>query len=184
MRGKFRAGGAHFHPAAGQAVVNAAREARRAGQDQIRTEHVLLGLLAVPGPACAALTAAGVRSAELREHLPAPSTGLDADALASIGIDLDAIRRATDAAFGPGALERAGQPGPRRLELGADAKRAVASAAELASDCRSRQISSGHLLLGVLDQAPSGAVDVLSESGVDLTALRSDVWRRIDPAVN
>ena len=26
MRGKFRAGGAHFHPAAGQAVVNAARE--------------------------------------------------------------------------------------------------------------------------------------------------------------
>jgi hypothetical protein len=54
----------------------------------------------------------------------------------------------------------------------------------LASDCRSRQISSGHLLLGILDQAPSGAVDVLSESGVDLTALRSDVWRRIDPAVN
>lgn len=184
MRGKIRVGGARLHPAAGQAVVNAAREARRAGQEQIRTEHVLLGLLAVPGPACAALTAAGVRSAELRERLPAASADLDAEALASIGIDLDAIRRATEAAFGPGALDRAGQAGPQRLELGADAKLAVATAAQLASNFRSRRISSGHLLLGILDQAPSGAVDALSDAGVDLTALRSDVWRRIDPAVN
>jgi hypothetical protein len=31
---------------------------------------------------------------------------LDADALASIGIDLDEVRRRVEEAFGPGALER------------------------------------------------------------------------------
>ncbi len=41
----------------------------------------------------------------------------DADALASIGIDLDEVRRRVEEAFGPGALERtrAARRSPRRL---------------------------------------------------------------------
>jgi len=38
-------------------------------------------------------------------HAP-PERVLDADALASIGIDLDEVRRRVEEAFGPGALER------------------------------------------------------------------------------
>ncbi len=38
-----------FEPAARKACVDARTEAERAGQDKIRAEHVLLGLLAVPG---------------------------------------------------------------------------------------------------------------------------------------
>src|ERR1700741_198828 len=96
-----------FEAAARQAFVDARQEAGQAGQDQIRSEHMLLGLLREPGPAADALTAAGLGLQSLRAHLPrgdsnAPA-GLDADALGTVGIDLDAVRRATEAAFGPGA---------------------------------------------------------------------------------
>jgi hypothetical protein len=37
---------------------------------------------------------------------PQPERILDADALASIGIDLDEVRRRVEELFGPGALER------------------------------------------------------------------------------
>ena len=105
-----------FEPAARQAFVDARDEAGRAGQDEIRSEHVLIGLLREPGPAADALTAAGLELAALRARLPrgdhdAPG-GLDADALSTLGIDLDAVRRATDAAFGPGALDRVGSLRP------------------------------------------------------------------------
>jgi hypothetical protein len=47
-----------------------------------------------------------------------PLAGLDADALAAIGIDLDEVRTRIEAAFGPGALSRAASRGhqhePRR----------------------------------------------------------------------
>jgi hypothetical protein len=47
-----------------------------------------------------------------------PLAGLDADALAAIGIDLDEVRTRIEAAFGPGALSRAAYRGhqhePRR----------------------------------------------------------------------
>jgi Clp amino terminal domain, pathogenicity island component len=182
MLEKLRGASPTLHPAVRRAVLNARDEASRAGQDEIRTEHVLLGLLSVPGPACAALTAAGLAPGDLRAHIPAVS--LDADALSSIGIDLDAIRRATDAAFGPGALDRAAGSRPRRLSFATETKRAVACAAHLASGLGHQQMSSGHLLAGILDQQPNGAATALADAGLDLAALRSDVQRRITPAVS
>ena len=44
-----------FEPSARWALADARVEARRAGQDRISSEHVLLGLLAQPGPAADAL---------------------------------------------------------------------------------------------------------------------------------
>ena len=47
-----------------------------------------------------------------------PLAGLDADALASIGIDLDEVRTRIEATFGPGALSRAAVPrGPHHRPL-------------------------------------------------------------------
>jgi hypothetical protein len=103
-----------FEPAARQAFLDARSEAGTAGQRKVRSEHILLGLLAEPGPAADALTAAGLDLAGLRAGIPRgrhfTPTGLDPDALASVGIDLDAVRRAADAAFGPGSLEGARSP--------------------------------------------------------------------------
>ena len=42
-----------------------------------------------------------------------------------------------------------------------------------------RHISSGHLLLGLLDQPASPAVTVLTDAGVDIARLRDDVARRM-----
>jgi ATP-dependent Clp protease ATP-binding subunit ClpA len=172
-----------FDPAARRACVDARTEAARAGQDKIRAEHILLGLLAEPGPAADALTQAGLELADLRARIPrghdAPVPELDPDALASLGIDLDAVRRATDAAFGPGALDRAPVAGRRRLPFADDAKQTLVGAVKQAQRSGQRTISSGHLLIGILDQQGNGAVAVLKKSGADVAALHADVMRRI-----
>jgi ATP-dependent Clp protease ATP-binding subunit ClpA len=175
-----------FEPAARQALVDARNEAGRAGQDKIRCEHVLLGLLAEPGTAADALAAAGLTLDGLRARVPRGShpapVALDADALASLGIDLDAVRRATDAAFGPGALDHVQVPGRRRLMFAEDAKRTLASAVRQAHQRGQREITSGHMLVAIIDQPRNGALALMSDAGINIPALRADVLSRIAPA--
>jgi ATP-dependent Clp protease ATP-binding subunit ClpA len=172
-----------FESGARQAFVDAREEASRTGQTKIGSEHLLVGLLREPGPAAEALTAAGLELGSLRARLPRgaaeASPGLDADALASLGIDLDAVRRATDAAFGPGALDGVCLAGDRRLPFADDARQSLVGAVRQAQQLRQQTISSGHMLIGILDQDRSGAVTVLSAAGTDIAALRADVLRRI-----
>jgi ATP-dependent Clp protease ATP-binding subunit ClpA len=178
-----------FSQDARRVVVRARHEAVRAGQGQIGCEHLLLGLLAEPGPAAAAMTAAGLELTALRARLsrgsrPEPDP-LDADALASVGIDLDAVRRAADAAFGPGALDRAGPGrarGPGRMRVTAEAKKALALGLRTAAALRQREISGGHLLTGIIDQGDNGALDLLAASAVDAAGLRADVLARLAEA--
>jgi ATP-dependent Clp protease ATP-binding subunit ClpA len=175
-----------FEPTARQAFVDARDEARRAGRDRIGSEHMLLGLLAEPGAASDALTAAGVDLESLRARVPRGSHqapgGLDAEGLATIGIDLDAVRRATDAAFGPGALDRAAVPGQSRLPVADDAKAGLVQAVRQAQQLGQRQISCGHMLLGIIDQQRNAALTLLAQAGVDIAALRADVMRRMSAA--
>jgi ATP-dependent Clp protease ATP-binding subunit ClpA len=175
-----------FAAAARQAVVDAKSEAVWAGQDKVRSEHMLLGLLAEPGPAADALQAAGLSLTDLRARVPrGRHTGpveLDAEALASLGIDLDAVRRATDAAFGPGALDRVGVSRRHKLPFDDDARQTLAGALRLAVRHGQHEISSGHMLIGILDQKRNGALTVLAQAGTDIDALRADVLRRITAA--
>lgn len=172
-----------FAQTARQAVIDARQEAAWAGQDRVHSEHFLLGLLREPGPAADALSAAGVDAEALRARLPRGDqeirAGLDADALSTLGIDLDTVRRAADAAFGPGALDRARMPGSSRLQFSPDAKQTLAGAVREAVRRSQREITSGHLLLGILDQKRNGALTLLTETGTDVAALRADVIRRL-----
>lgn len=178
-----------FHQDARDAVVRAKGEANRAGRGPIGSEHVLLGLLAGPGIAADALAAAGVDAADLRSRMPSGEADrpdpLDADALASLGIDLDAVRRASDAAFGPGSLDRArgGRRGRRGTadngRMTKEAKRSLELALRAAVRLDHRHISSGHVLLGIIDQPASAGVAALTAAGVDLAALRADIVRRM-----
>ena len=71
---------------------------------------------------------------------------LDADALASVGIDLDTVRRATDATSGRAPLTGpgpAGPAGPGRMRLTADAKKALELALRTAARLRQREITAG-----------------------------------------
>jgi ATP-dependent Clp protease ATP-binding subunit ClpA len=178
-----------FQEDARQAVGQARNEAVRAGQQDIGPEHLLIGLLAAPGVAADALTAAGASAADLRSRVRPGTAGdpdsLDADALASIGIDLDAVRRASDAAFGAGSLDRAraGRRGRRGitdgLRMSKDAKKSLELALAATVRMNRRSISSGHMLIGIIDLGASPAATALTDSGVSPSSLRDDVVRRM-----
>jgi len=178
-----------FRQDARRAMVRARDEAALAGHGQIGCEHLLLGLAAEPGPAAAAMTAAGLELTALRDALPRPGGSepdpLDADALALVGIDLDQVRRAAEATFGPGALDRARRGltrRPGRMPLTADAKKALELALRAAVGLRHRELTSGHLLIGVIDQGHNGATSLLAACSVDAATLRADVLSRLTAA--
>src|SRR5258708_20498034 len=95
------------------AVQLALSEARVLGARRIGAEHLLLGLAhGRSEPAADALKAAGLDAAVIRKLAAAhPDTEpLDADALAVLGIDLDEVRLAAEAAFRTGPLHRPATP--------------------------------------------------------------------------
>ena len=102
-------------------VVTGAREsALRLGHDWIGCEHLLLALTATGGEVGTILRDQGITPDRVRwETVRLAGAGggaslfdvLDRDALAAIGIDLDAVRGKVEAAFGPGAFTAA--PGRR-----------------------------------------------------------------------
>ena len=91
------------------------QEARTFRHPWLGTEHLVLGILAQPEePGLSVLTELGVTwtpAAALsqlvgRGGLLSPgSRDSDADALPTLGIDLDEVRRRVEASFGPGALD-------------------------------------------------------------------------------
>jgi ATP-dependent Clp protease ATP-binding subunit ClpA len=92
-------------------VVQAQLNARGLGHSYIGCEHLLMAAAMVEGPAGAALREQGITSERIQLTLlgtVAPLSGLDEEALASIGIDLDAVRAKVEAEFGPDALTWAG----------------------------------------------------------------------------
>ncbi len=170
------------------AVQLALSEARVLGARRIGAEHLLLGLAhGRPGPAADALKAAGLNAAALRKlAIVRPDTEpLDPDALAVLGIDLDEVRRAAEAAFGPGALDRparlrSGRPTTARLTP--EAKDAMARALRLAQSRHDSSLCPGHLLIGIIDQGDNEAVRLLAAADVNLAALRADALRRMTAA--
>jgi ATP-dependent Clp protease ATP-binding subunit ClpA len=182
-----------FSADARQAVIAAQHESLRAGHESVGCEHLLLALVTDRrGIAGQAAAAAGLDSDALRARIAARadpgSEPLDAEALALLGIDLDSVRRAAEAAFGPGALNRGarGRPGPARPFGGGgltkELKKSVELALRSAISMRDRQISPGHLLIGIIDQGDNAALRALAGAGIDPGALRLDVLARITAA--
>ncbi len=111
-----------FTDTARHVVVQAQADARRLGHNYIGCEHLLLAAATTGEPASAVLRDQGVTpervEAEIlrtvgRGQTADPLGGLDRQALASLGIDLDVVRARIEAAFGPDALTRA-LPAARR----------------------------------------------------------------------
>jgi Clp amino terminal domain, pathogenicity island component len=102
-----------FTDTARHVVVQAQEDARRLGHNYIGCEHLLLAAAAAAEPAGAVLRDQGVTperiEAEIlrtigRGQTADPLGGLDRQALAFIGIDLDVVRARIEAVFGPDAL--------------------------------------------------------------------------------
>jgi hypothetical protein len=96
-------------------VVATQEIAPELGADEVAPVHLLLAMTRVPGGAREVLAAHGVTDAAVLEALDVeagtprrptrPLDDDDAEALRSLGIDLDAIRRAVEERFGEGALD-------------------------------------------------------------------------------
>ena len=195
-----------FTEAARGAVLGATAVAAELDSPVIGTEHVLVALAGEPGVAGEALRAAGVDPDGLRADLAARHgsddelPGVDRAALSALGIDLDAVRRAAEVAFGPGALDVSGRRRRRDRRPGrtghrpftANAKRSLERALREALAARDRRIGSEHLLLGLLGPSPAGpsragapaataAARLLADRGVDLVRLRETLLARRHP---
>ena len=91
------------------------------------------------------------------------------------------------AAFGRGALDRAARPPrtgrtPGGPHLTAEVKKSLQLALRGTVGMRQRQITSGHLLIGIIDQKDNAALRLLADAGADAGALRADVLARITAA--
>src|SRR4030095_15487441 len=96
-------------------VVRAQVEARELDHHHIGTEHLLLAMLDyTAGIAFAVLSQAGVRRDQRRREVPQrvvnPLGPADADALKTIGIDLNAVLDRIKESFGEDALRQAPPP--------------------------------------------------------------------------
>jgi ATP-dependent Clp protease ATP-binding subunit ClpA len=186
-----------FTDRARHVLALAQREAHALDHDFIGTEHLLLGLVleadGVAGKVLAAegITADGVREAIVRivgrgrgpdDHNSSGNGAKkidDAEALASIGIDLDEVRSAVEEAFGEGALDRAvAKPGFRKA-LGAPAfvprmKKVIELSLREALGLGHNYIGTEHLLLAIIREGQGVAAQILSET-IELRTLRTKV---------
>jgi len=157
-------------------LVLGADEARRRGHNYIGTGHLLLILVRdLDGGATQLLARLSVSSGAVERALACwlgrtePSTKIDPAALATLGIDFDAVRERVEQTFGPGALE---QTRSACLDICPRLKLALAYALDHAAG---RPLTSEHVLLGMLSVADSVAARVLGELGVTLTAAQEVV---------
>ena len=179
-----------FTDRARQTVKGAAQEARQLGGSYIGTEHLLLAILHLDGGiAHDVLIEAGTSYDSVRRAmLDAESTQVDllddAEALESIGIDLNAVKAKLEEAFGPGVLdepppEKKGWLGRRRQESSAwhlpftpRSKMVLELGLREALALKHNYIGTEHLLLGLIREE-GRAAKLLTERGVDLKQLRA-----------
>jgi hypothetical protein len=139
-----------FTDKARQAVVLAQEETRRLGHPEVRTEHLLLGLLAVDGDSAATR------------------------ALIGLGIPLDDLRREVTARIGRGEGTPSGH-----LPFARQNKKVLELSLREALALGHNYIGTEHILLGLVREGESGAAQVLTGRGADLEAVRQEVARQL-----
>jgi Clp amino terminal domain, pathogenicity island component len=139
-----------FTDKARQAVVLAQEEARRLGHPEVRTEHLLLGLLAVYGDSAAAHTLTG------------------------LGIPLDDLRGEVEERIGRGDGAPSGH-----LPFATQNKKVLELSLREALQLGHNYIGTEHILLGLVRESESGAAQVLAGRGADLDRVRQEVVRQL-----
>ncbi|CAM3985317.1 Clp protease N-terminal domain-containing protein [Nocardia ninae] len=188
-----------FTKSAKMAVVSAQEDARELRSSAIEIEHVLLGLLSQGEDDLKALLADvdithdSVMSALAKRGKGEPLGAEDAEALRSIGIDLDAVRETLAENFGEDALDRAAPQEKRGLfgwgrggDFGhipftRDAKKVLELSLREALARKDKTIESGHLLLAIL-RAPNQTTFGLLGGSDRIHELRPKVLALLDRA--
>jgi ATP-dependent Clp protease ATP-binding subunit ClpA len=173
-----------FADDARQAVVLAQDEAVALHHGWIGTEHVLLGVLRGGGGGARLLAGFGVDAAGVRDDvvrmIGRGETDIDPNALATLGIDLDAVRERVERAFGPGALSRGGRGCTKaggHVPFTPRAKKSLELTLREALALGARDLRGEHLVLGLLRVDEGVAAQILTARGVTLDAARAKVAR-------
>jgi ATP-dependent Clp protease ATP-binding subunit ClpA len=153
----------------------------------IGTEHLLLGLLEDPdGRAARLLARWGVGrewvTGEIERIIGRGEPDLDADALATLGIDLDAVRERVEQTFGAGALSggqrcRRGALPRGTLPFTPRAKKVLELSLREAIAMGDRSIGGEHVLLGIAREGDGVAAVILRSRGVDRATVRAALER-------
>lgn len=176
------------------AVVLAQEEARELEANDIRPEHILVGVLQSSGRELSALLAGfGLTSDTVRAELvqaDAPgdeSFDGDAEALQSIGIDLRAVRANVDRTFGDGVFDNALRSTGRRrrrrghLPFTKSAKKVLELALRESLAHKDGFIGCEHILLGILRGGDDRAMGLIAEH-VGAGELRTSIVGLLDDA--
>ena len=162
-----------------QVVGRAHEQARQLGHPFLGTEHLLLALLdEADGYTAAALRSSGTDTGDIRRQiLWMIGDRLDAEALTSLGIDLQRVREVTEKRFGAGALASTRWPTPIKghLPLTRRVKTVLELSARAARRLGQQTIRPEHLMLGILDDGAGVAVRALKDTHVEITELRLDI---------
>ena len=158
-------------------VVQAQAEARRLHHERIGTEHLLLALLAQDTPTAAVLARHGLTREVVTTAVGELVGDLDAQALSTVGIDLEAVRERVEATFGPGALDQPpGGRSPRgHLPFAPRAKKVLELSLRETIAMRQRTISDGHIALGLIREGQGLAMRVLADRGIDTRQLAGEI---------
>jgi ATP-dependent Clp protease ATP-binding subunit ClpA len=171
-----------FTDDARQAIVAAQEEAGALRHGWIGTEHVLLGVLVTGGDGARLLEGFGIDAPAVRDDvvriIGRGEDDIDPDALATLGIDFEAVRERVERTFGPGALSRRGRCGGPMTPFCRRAKKAIELALRDAVALGAPEIRDEHLVLGLLREGDGVAAQILTARGVTLEAARSRVAGR------
>ncbi len=188
-----------FTTAARDVVVRAQHEARDLGQSPIGTEHTLLALLGTldtgTTPALNGLDARTVRAEIIRRTgrgtappTPEEADNADREALKAIGIDLDAVRRAIEENFGPGALQLPRrETAPRKrfffsrghIPFSPRNKKVLELSLREAIRLKQNFIAPEHIMLGLLREGQGQGALILSGHHVDAARLREEMTQAL-----
>ena len=165
-----------FTESARQCVTAAEAESRRLESGYIGTEHLLIAVADEPrGLGGRILRDLGLTPDALRDEArrcaePGP---IDPDALATLGIDFDEVKRRVEETFGPGALAR-GRAG-RCVPFSRIAKKSLELSWRSALALNDKFIGSEHLLHGLARADEGTAARMLGERDVDLKRLEAAI---------
>lgn len=144
---------ARFTQRAQQVIILAQEEARRLNYPYVGTEHLLLGLI--------------------RE-----GSGVAAQALSNLGIELGQVRTEVEKIIGPGT----GTSVTGEITLTPRAKRVIELALAEAHSIGVNYIGTEHLLLGLIREGEGVAARVLENLGADLDGVRAEVLKLLGQA--
>lgn len=178
-----------FTREARQVVVAAQQEARQLQHSQIGTEHLLLGLLNQPETVASEVLVRRGLTRQRAVELIARYVGrgdLDAEALGTLGIDVEAVREKVEATFGRGALDEPARSRRRTRPNGhipfmAPAKKALELSLREAVALKHNHIGDGHILLGLLREGRGTAMQVIRDCGIDPDDIRRGVTATLGP---